>query len=53
MRVSDRFVSTAGGGSRYAQPGDMGVSGGEIWLMLLEKAWAVTAGRIRPARTSA
>lgn len=45
FRVSDRFVSTAGGGSRYAQPGDVAAGGGaEIWVMLLEKAWAALRG---------
>ncbi len=44
QRISDRFVTTASGGSRYARPGDMGVTGGEIWVMLLEKAWAVMKG---------
>lgn len=44
VRVSDRFVSTASGDSRYAQPGDVGTGGGEIWVMLLEKAWAGMRG---------
>ena len=44
FRVSDRFVTTASGDSRYAQPGDLGVHGREIWVMLLEKAWAAMRG---------
>ena len=45
FRVSDRFVTTASGGSRYAQPGDVAAGGGaEIWVMLLEKAWAALRG---------
>lgn len=44
QRVSDRFVSTAGGDSRYAQPGDVAAGGGEIWPLLLEKAWAGLRG---------
>jgi hypothetical protein len=44
MRVTDRFVSASGGGSRYAQPGDVGATGGEIWVMLMEKAWAGLRG---------
>ena len=44
MRVTDRFVSASGGGSRYAQPGDVGATGGEIWVMLIEKAWAGLRG---------
>ena len=44
FRVTDRFVTTAGGGSRYAQPGDVAAGGGEIWVMLIEKAWAGMRG---------
>jgi hypothetical protein len=46
VRVTDRFVSTASGDSRYAQPGDVaaGSTGGEIWVMLLEKAYAGMRG---------
>jgi len=44
LRITDRFVSTASGSSRYAQPGDLGVHGREIWVMLLEKAWAAMGG---------
>jgi len=44
MRVTDRFVSASGGGSRYAQPGDVGATGGKIWVMLIEKAWAGLRG---------
>ena len=45
FRITDRFVTAAGGGSRYAQPGDVDASGGgEIWVMLLEKAWAALRG---------
>ena len=46
VRVTDRFVSTAGGDSRYAQPGDVaaGSTGGEIWVLLLEKAYAGMLG---------
>jgi hypothetical protein len=44
FRVTDRFVTTASGDARYAQPGDLGVHGREIWVMLLEKAWAAMRG---------
>jgi hypothetical protein len=44
FRVSDRFVSTSSGDSRYAQPGDIAAGRGEIWVMLLEKAWAAMRG---------
>jgi hypothetical protein len=44
FRVDDRFVTEAGGSPRYAQHGDMGIHGPEIWVMLLEKAWAAMKG---------
>jgi hypothetical protein len=44
FRVDDRFVTASGGGSRYAQPGQVGTHGAEIWVMLLEKAWAAMRG---------
>ena len=44
QRVSDRFVTTASGSSRYAKPGDVAAGGGEIWPLLLEKAWAGLQG---------
>ena len=44
VRVTDRFISAGGGGARYAQPGDVGATGGEIWVMLMEKAWAGLRG---------
>jgi Calpain family cysteine protease len=44
VRVDDRFVSYGGGSARYAQPGDMSAAGPEIWVMVLEKAWAAIEG---------
>lgn len=44
VRVDDQFVSYGGGSARYAQPGDMGAAGPEIWVMVLEKAWAALEG---------
>jgi Calpain family cysteine protease len=44
FRVDDRFVTASGGGARYAQPGQVGAHGAEIWVMLLEKAWAAMRG---------
>lgn len=44
FRISDRFIATTSGESRYAQPGDVAGGGGEIWVMLLEKAWAALRG---------
>ena len=44
VRVDDRFVSYGGGSARYAQPGDMSAAGPEIWVMVLEKAWAALEG---------
>jgi hypothetical protein len=42
--VDDRFVSTAAGDPRYAQYGDMSALGPELWVMLMEKAWAAQRG---------
>lgn len=44
FRVDDRFVTEASGDPRYAQHGDLGIHGPEIWVMLLEKAWAAMKG---------
>jgi hypothetical protein len=44
FRVDDRFVTESGGNPRYAQHGDIGIHGPEIWVMLLEKAWAAMKG---------
>jgi hypothetical protein len=43
-RVDDRFVTEGDGSSRYAKHGDIAVAGPEIWVMLLEKAWAAKVG---------
>jgi hypothetical protein len=42
--VDDRFVSNADGTPRYAQYGDMSAQGPELWVMLMEKAWAAQRG---------
>jgi hypothetical protein len=42
--IDDRFVSNADGSPRYAQYGDMSASGPELWVMLMEKAWAAQRG---------
>jgi hypothetical protein len=42
--VDDRFVSNADGTPRYAQYGDISAQGPELWVMLLEKAWAAQRG---------
>jgi Calpain family cysteine protease len=42
--IDDRFVSTAAGDPRYAQYGDMSALGPELWVMLMEKAWAAQRG---------
>ena len=38
--VDDRFISNADGTPRYAQYGDRSAAGPELWVMLMEKAWA-------------
>ena len=43
-RVDDRFVTGAAGDPQYAQYGDMSALGPELWVMLLEKAWAASKG---------
>jgi hypothetical protein len=43
--LDDRFVTDASGGPRYAGYGDTAVGGArEIWVMLMEKAWAAAKG---------
>jgi hypothetical protein len=42
--VDDRFVSNADGTPRYAQYGDLSAKGPELWVMLMEKAWAAQRG---------
>jgi hypothetical protein len=43
--VDDRFVSNANGTPAYAQYGDRAADGGqELWVMLMEKAWAAQRG---------
>jgi hypothetical protein len=42
--VDDRFVSNSDGTPRYAQYGDRSASGPELWVMLMEKAWAAQRG---------
>jgi hypothetical protein len=42
--VDDRFVSNADGTPRYAGYGDMSAKGPELWVMLMEKAWAAQRG---------
>lgn len=44
FRVDDRFVTEGDGSSRYAKHGDMSALGPEIWVMLIEKAWAAKQG---------
>ena len=44
-RVDDRFVTNASGAPQYAQYGDKAADGGqELWVMLMEKAWAAQRG---------
>lgn len=43
-RIDDRFISTAAGDPRYAQYGDISALGPELWVMLMEKAWAAQRG---------
>jgi hypothetical protein len=43
--VDDRFVTNTDGTPRYAQYGDTAADGGrELWVMLMEKAWAAQRG---------
>ena len=43
--VDDRFVTNASGAPQYAQYGDQAADGGqELWVMLMEKAWAAQRG---------
>jgi hypothetical protein len=42
--LDDRFVSNPDGTVRYAQYGDMSAGGPELWVMLMEKAWAAQRG---------
>ena len=42
--VDDRFITNADGTPRYAQYGDRPPSGPELWVMLMEKAWAAQRG---------
>ena len=42
--VDDRFISNADGTPRYAQYGDRSAVGPELWVMLMEKAWAAQRG---------
>jgi len=43
--VDDRFVTSVAGAPAYAQYGDRAADGGqELWVMLMEKAWAAQRG---------
>lgn len=42
--IDDRFITTAAGNPQYAQYGDMSALGPELWVMLMEKAWAAQRG---------
>jgi hypothetical protein len=43
--VDDRFVTSATGAPQYAGYGDQAADGGqELWVMLMEKAWAAQRG---------
>ena len=44
FRLDDRFPSDASGRPVYAQYGDMSGRGPELWVMLMEKAWAAARG---------
>lgn len=44
FRLDDRFPTDAGGRPMYAQYGDMSGRGPELWVMLMEKAWAAARG---------
>ena len=43
-RVDDRFVTYQNGRPVYAQYGDISAVGPEIWVMVMEKAWAALRG---------
>lgn len=43
-RVDDRFITGPTGRPIYAQYGDMSAIGPEIWVMVMEKAWAAMRG---------
>lgn len=44
FRLDDRFPSDSSGRPVYAQYGDMSGQGPELWVMLMEKAWAAARG---------
>jgi hypothetical protein len=53
--VSSEFPTSNGTSAAYAKPGDVGKDGAELWVMLIEKAFAKYAGHyeeIRGKKTS-
>jgi hypothetical protein len=44
VKVDDTFVEEAGGTSTYAHPQQRSAAGPELWVLLLEKAWAAING---------
>ena len=44
VKVTATFPTMAGGGIPYAGKGDTGPKGPELWVMLIEKAWAQNKG---------
>lgn len=48
--VDSQFPTSGGGGAAYAKPGDAGSSGPELWVMLIEKAFAKYVGHYEETR---
>jgi hypothetical protein len=44
VRVTPVFPYNASGNPSYAGAGDTGAKGPELWVMLIEKAWAISKG---------
>ncbi len=48
--IDSQFPSTDGRSAAYAKPGDAGSKGPELWVMLIEKAFAKYAGHYEETR---
>ena len=44
IKVDSKFATDKSGNPQYAQPGDQGPNGPELWVMLIEKAYAKHKG---------